>query len=112
MRRTKHTADPGIDARTGSEAKRQTDPWAGPDYDPERELLALSEQTARMLSVAQVLVASNRHLDCEGLQRHVGLLCAKALDLPPGHTGFAKLELKRLAAQLDQLHAAIRERAE
>ena len=86
-------------------------PTPGLDFDPEAEVLALSEQTARMIAVAQALVASQRHVDVQGLQDHVGLLCAKALDLPSSKTGFLKLELKRLASGLDLLSASMRENA-
>ena len=79
------------------------------DYDPEAEALALSEQTARMVAVAQALVMSQRHVDMSGLQNQVGLLCAKALDLPASKTGFLKLELRRLASGLGALDASMRE---
>ena len=88
-----------------------TFPSPGLDFDPEAEVLALSEQTARMIAVAQALVASQRHVDIQGLQDHVGLLCAKALDLPTSKTGFLKLELMRLASGLDALDARMRENA-
>ena len=80
-----------------------------PEFDPEVEVLALAEQTARMVAVTQALVASQRHVDIGGLQNQVGLLCAKALDLPPSKTGFLKLELRRLASSLDLLNATMRE---
>ena len=83
-------------------------PGGTPDYDPEAEILALSAQTARMIAVAQTLVASQRYIDVQGLQDHVGLLCAKALDLSPSRTGFLKLELKRLSSALDELTATLR----
>ena len=81
------------------------------DFDPVAEVLALSEQTARMIAVTQALVLSQRHVDVQGLQNHVGLLCAKALDLPASQTGFIKLELERLASGLDALNASMRENA-
>lgn len=80
-----------------------------PEFDPELEVLSLAEQTARMVAVTQALVASQRHVDIGGLQNQVGLLCAKALDLPPSKTGFLKLELRRLASSLDLLNATMRE---
>ena len=61
--------------------------------------------------MATALVVSQRHVDVQGLQDHVGLLCAKALDLPSSNTGFLKLELKRLASGLDALDASMRENA-
>lgn len=78
-------------------------------FDPEAEVLAMADQTARMIAVTQAMVSSQRHVDIQGLQNHVGLLCAKALDLPPSRTGFLKLELQRLASSLDRLHATMRE---
>ena len=86
-------------------------PDPGLDFDPVAEVLALSEQTARMVAVAQALVTSQRHVDVQGLQDHVGLLCAKALDLPASETGFIKLELKRLASGLDALNTSMRANA-
>ena len=74
-------------------------------------MLTLAAQLSRMVSVAQALVASQRHVDIDGLQQQVGLLCAKALDLPPSRTGFAKIELQRLGVGLAVLHAAMRENA-
>lgn len=71
-------------------------------------MLALSEQTLRMILVAQALADSARPVSLEGLQGQVGLLCAKALDLPPGQTGFAKLELRRLVHGLDALQQTMR----
>ncbi len=84
---------------------------SGSEFDPEADVLALSEQTARMVAVAHVLVASHRHVDIAGLQDQVGLLCAKALDLPPSKTGFLKLELKCLASRLDELTTRMRKNA-
>ena len=86
-------------------------PEASLDFDPVAEVLALSEQTARMVAVAQALVTSQRHVDVQGLQNQVGLLCAKALDLPATQTGFVKLELQRLASGLDALNTSMRENA-
>ncbi len=84
---------------------------ASAGYDPERELLALTEQTVHIVAVAQALVASHRIVDIGGLQQQVGLLCAKALDLPPNQTGFARIELQRLAAEMAALHSAMRKHA-
>ena len=73
--------------------------------------MALCEQTSRLIAVSHALVTSQRHVDVQGLQNQVGLLCAKALDLPSSKTGFLKLELKRLASGLDALTASMRENA-
>ncbi len=74
-------------------------------------MLALTEQTFRIVAVAQALVASHRLVDVEGLQQQIGLLCARALDLPPNRTGFARLELRRLATGLAALQSSMRQNA-
>jgi hypothetical protein len=79
-----------------------------PEHDPEQEMLALAEQTLHIINVATALAGSARPVDLDGLQAQVGLLCAKALDLPPGKTGFAKLELRRLVRSLDALEETMR----
>lgn len=79
-----------------------------PQHDPERDVLALSEQTLRLIRVARTLAESARAINLDGLQQQVGLLCAKALDLPPKQTGFAKLELRRLVQRIDALKHTIR----
>ena len=81
------------------------------DFDPETEILALSAQTARLVSVAQTLVNGQRYVDIDGLQEQVGLLCAKALDLPPSRTKLLRLELVQLASALDALNASLRANA-
>lgn len=82
-----------------------------PTFDPEAEVLALSAQTARLIAVSQALVSARRHVDLDGLQAQVGLLCAKALDLPPAQTGFLKLELQQLVRLTDGLMTSLRENA-
>jgi hypothetical protein len=79
-----------------------------PRHDPERDVLALSERTLRMIRVAHALAQSERTVDLQGLQRQVGLLCAKALDLPPEQAGFARLELHRLVQGIDALEQTMR----
>lgn len=80
-------------------------------YSPELELMALVEQTLRMIAVTEALVASHRHVDLEGLEHHVGLICAKALDLAPGQTGLMKIELRQLLHQFESLDSAMRQNA-
>ena len=82
-----------------------------PTFDPEAEVLALSAQTARLIAVTHALVSTRRYVDLDGLQSQVGLLCAKALDLPPSRTGFLKLELQQLVGSIDALLTSLRENA-
>lgn len=85
--------------------------FATPAFDPAQEILALSAQTMRIVAVAQALLDSDRPVALDGLQNQIGLLCAKALDLPPGQTALARSELRRLASSLDALHADMRSKA-
>lgn len=81
------------------------------DFDSDAGAMELSAQVLRMVGVTQALVASRRYVDLQGLHDHVGLLCAKALDLSPARNGFLKLELKRLACALASLEDSLRENA-
>jgi hypothetical protein len=83
-----------------------------PSFDAQSQLLALAEQTGRMLAVAGAMVASGRQVDLTGLRQNAGLLCAKSLDLSPSQAGLARLELIRLVANLDALAANMRGRNE
>ena len=56
----------------------------GPDlYDPIAEVRALAEELTKTADVAQALAETGRTIDLAGLDQRIGLLCAKALDLPP-----------------------------
>ena len=44
---------------------------------------AFADGVTQTLGVARGLVEAGRHVDLAGLEDQVGLLCAKALDLPP-----------------------------
>ncbi len=80
-------------------------------HDSEQELMILADQTIRMVTVVQTLVTSQRHVDLDGLQDQIGLLCAKALDLSPGRTGLVRMELRRLRDAMDELHDTMRQNA-
>jgi hypothetical protein len=89
-------------------AAQLPDGWPASSYDGQAEILVLAEQIGRMLAVAGALVAAARPVELTGLQDSVGLLCAKALDLPMGNARAARVALIRLVAQLDALSAAMR----
>lgn len=57
--------------------------------------------------LAHSLVASQRRVDLAGLDREVGLLCAQALDLPPGQAVPVLPELGQLLDAVEALHAAL-----
>ena len=46
-------------------------------------VIAMNDGLARTICIARVLVENGRQVDLAGLDRGVGLLCAKAFDLPP-----------------------------
>lgn len=77
-------------------------------FDPMREALALAEEVRRVVSVAQAMCASGRPVDLAGLDRSVGLLCAKALDLPPEQGRLIRVELASLAEAVEALSGVIR----
>src|ERR1700722_16193147 len=51
-------------------------------YDPIAAVRALAEELTGTVSLACALAESGRTIDLAGLDRRIGLLCAKALDLP------------------------------
>ena len=71
-------------------------------------VIALSEDLARTICVARVLVEHGRTIDLAGLDRGVGLLCAKALDLQPAAGRNVRPHLLSLLAQADSLTEALR----
>ena len=65
------------------------------------------EGVAVMLRMARALLDSQRDLDLTGLDRMVGPLCARALDLPPAQGRAVRPLLIGLLAELDALQAAL-----
>lgn len=72
------------------------------------ELRAYADGVAQTLGVARGLVDAGRAVDLAGLQDQVGLLCAKALDLPRDEGRAMRGELVALLARLDGLSVALR----
>jgi hypothetical protein len=72
------------------------------------ELRAYADGVAQMLGVARGLVDAGRAVDLAGLEDQVGLLCAKALDLPRDEGRTMRGELVALLARLDGLGVALR----
>ena len=52
-------------------------------HDPIAAVRALAEGLMKTIGVARALAESGRAIDLTGLDREVGLLCARSLDLPP-----------------------------
>lgn len=75
---------------------------------PLAELRAYADGVAQMLGVARSLVDLGRAVELAGLEDQVGLVCAKALDLPRDEGRVMRGELVALLARLDGLSVALR----
>ena len=71
---------------------------------------ALTDNLMGVLGVARALAACGRSVDLAGLNASVGLLCAKALDLPSDHGRRLRPKLALLRNDLDALSTALRAR--
>ena len=78
------------------------------DADAIRAVIAMAEGLARTIHVARVLVENGRTVDLAGLDRGVGLLCAKAFDLPPEAGRSVRPHLVALMSDAAALTAALR----
>ena len=90
-----------------------TEPWfVTSAEEADRKALAsvdqLADAVARVVMLARALASRGRVVDLAGLDQQVGLLCARALDLPPTQGRAARPRLLGLRAELDALAAALR----
>ncbi len=67
----------------------------------------LGDNLRHMLRMTRGLVASGRSVDVAGLERQIGLLCAKTLDLAPDEGRMLRPMLVGLLADLDALSSAL-----
>lgn len=74
---------------------------------PLKELRSYADGVMQTLGVARGLVEAGRHVDLAGLEDQVGLLCAKALDLPPEDGRAVRADLFALLARVDALSVAL-----
>ena len=92
---------------------RMTTPGTPPfDYDKfdaeaAQAVIAMGDGLARTICIARVLVENGRTIDLAGLDRGVGLLCAKALDLPAEIGRSVRPNLIALIAEVDRLTVAL-----
>ncbi|HTR16585.1 MAG TPA: hypothetical protein VMI52_06070 [Acetobacteraceae bacterium] len=70
-------------------------------------VLHLAGSAARTLSIARILTESGRRVDLTGVENMIGLLCAKALDLPPELGSGVRPALRQVLTELDTLHALL-----
>ncbi len=67
----------------------------------------LYDQTSRTVALAIALATSGRTIETDGLDRNIGLLCAKTLDLEPSAGRALRDQLMSLLVQIDRLRAAL-----
>lgn len=68
----------------------------------------MAEGLRQSLRLARALAGRERPVDLAGVQDSMGLICAKALDLPPGDGRAARVVLIALREELDQLSTVLR----
>ena len=71
--------------------------------------LALADAIGRTLGITQQLIRIGRRVDLGGLDRAVGLLCAKTLDQRPDFGRDLRPRLSTLLQQIDELMTAVRQ---
>ncbi len=69
--------------------------------------LAIAEGLRQSLGLARALAGRGRAIELDGVQGGVGLLCAKALDLPPDQGRTLRIALISLRDEIDRLSAAM-----
>ena len=70
---------------------------------PLAAVLALADHVAGIIDVAEGLLRARRVVRLEGLDQHVGRLCAGALDLPAEQGREAGTRLRLLVIDLDRV---------
>ncbi len=74
---------------------------------PLTELRAFADGVTQTLGVARGLVDAGRYVDLAGLEDQIGLLCAKALDLPPEDGRTVRGELATVLVRVEALSSAL-----
>ncbi len=82
--------------------------WPNNAYDAAADVTALSEMMRHTMEMAANLTAGGRRVDLNGLDQMVGLLCAKALDLPAADGRTARSGLFALLTAIDALSLTLR----
>lgn len=71
-------------------------------------LLSFLEDLENAAAIATTLVRDGHLIDLDGFDAQVGLLCAKALDLPTEQGRLMRPDLLRLRGRLETLDAALK----
>jgi hypothetical protein len=72
---------------------------------------ALATELTTTIDLARELTVLGRAVDLTGLDRQVGLLCAKSLDLPPDEGRRVRPRLLALSGSIEALSRALAARA-
>jgi hypothetical protein len=75
-----------------------------PPLTATQHLAALLHTTLR---IARAFLESGRSVDLTGLNGHIGLVCAQALDLPPDQGRTLRPQLVQLLEETDRLARAL-----
>ena len=88
-------------------------PFDTAEYDATavKTAVGMAEGLARTICIARLLVENGRTVDMAGLDRGVGLLCAKALDLPPESGRGLRPLLMMVLTEANKLTEALRNQA-
>ena len=86
-------------------------PWPPPAHDPVAAQHDLAEQVRKTVAIARALAGMDREVEVIGLDRMVGLLCAKTLDLAPDQGRAARPGLLAILAEVELLSATLRAKA-
>jgi len=82
-------------------------PAAQPTTTPVEAVRTLADELTKLVDVARALVDSDRAVDLVGLDDQVGLLCAKALDLPPDDGRRMRPQMIALLGSVEGLSRAL-----
>lgn len=82
--------------------------WPQHAHDAVADVASLSKALHDTVNFAAGLAMGGRRIDVTGLDRSVGLLCAKALDLPPAEGRTACALLFSLLTRINALSVALR----
>jgi hypothetical protein len=85
-------------------------PSSNPSFDDKtmNDAIALGQAIAQTVAMARKLIDSGRAVDLTGLDRGIGLLCAKSLDLPPELGRDIRPRLTSVLHELDEMTTALR----
>ena len=75
--------------------------------EPLSSLRSFLEDLGNTISIARTLVQDGHQVDLAGFDLQVGLLCAKALDLPPEQGRSLRPDLEELLSSVDALAACL-----